>query len=141
MAYASEIGESFRPITKSYIVKFLYGVSWGYIFLDTGISVHKVSTQSYEVMSITFFDTFTWHILASMVLPAVTIHAIVDNSKKIFKKSNIKNNSPIKKFGPTVIGLCSIPFIIHPLDHFTDYFMDNTFRKIYSDKLPKKLEH
>lgn len=92
-------------------------------------------------MSLTFFDTFTWHILASMVLPAITIHAIVDNSKKMISKVKISNKKSLIKYGPTFIGLCSIPFIIHPLDHFTDYFMDYTFRYFYSDKLPKKLEH
>jgi len=91
-------------------------------------------------MSLTFFDTFTWHILASMVLPAFTIHAIVENSKKLFLKANIQKTS-IKKYGPTFIGLCSIPFIIHPLDHFSDYIMNNTIRKIYCDKLPNLSKH
>lgn len=140
LAYASEVGESFRPLTSSYVVKFLYGVSWGYIFIDTGLSAHKVSNESPTIISLTVFDTFTWHILASMVLPAITIHAIVDNSKKLMLKGNIKRKSFLK-YGPTFLGLCSIPFIIHPLDHFTDFFMDNTLRKIYNDKLPKKLAH
>jgi fission process protein 1 len=140
LAYASEVGESFRPITSSYIVKFLYAISWGYVFLDTGIRVHKVNDKSYEIISLTFFDSLTWHVLASMVLPAFTIHAIVENSKKLFKKSNIQN-IPLKKYTPTVIGLCSIPFIIHPLDHFTDYLMNNTIRQFYCNKLPKNLQH
>ena len=140
IAYASEVGESFRPITSLFLVRFLYGVSWGYIFLDTGLNIRKLGDKSFEIKSLTFFDTFTWHILASLVLPATTIHAIVGQSKKIITKINIKNKN-ILKFGPTFMGLCSIPFIIHPLDHLTDYFMDNTLRKLYSDKLPKKLEH
>ena len=140
LAYTSEVGEAFRPLTSSIFVKFLYGVSWSYIFLDTGLKVHKVNNESYTVMSLTFFDTFTWHIFASMVLPAITIHAIVDNAKKLISKRNIQNKQ-ILKFGPTLIGLSSIPLIIHPLDHFTDYLMDYTFRMAYSDKLPKKLGH
>ena len=92
-------------------------------------------------MSLTFFDTFTWHIFASMLLPAFTIHAIVNNSKKLFTKMNLKNTSTIKKYGPSAIGLSSIPLIIHPLDHLTDYAMDNSLRKIYGEKLPKKIQH
>lgn len=38
------------------------------------------------------------------------------------------------KYFPTLIGLCSIPFIIHPIDHFVDYFMDNTYRKLFNQK-------
>ena len=34
------------------------------------------------------------------------------------------------KYLPVAIGLSSIPFIVHPIDHFTDYLLDNTYRKI-----------
>jgi hypothetical protein len=32
------------------------------------------------------------------------------------------------KFIPSIIGLLSIPLIIHPIDHATDFVMDNTIR-------------
>ena len=32
------------------------------------------------------------------------------------------------KYIPTIMGLGSIPLIIHPIDNFTDYLMNNTLR-------------
>lgn len=136
LAYTSEIGEAFRPLSSSYFVKFMYGVSWSYVLLDTGLKVHKVSNESPTVISLTLFDTFTWHIFASMLLPAVTIHAIVGNSKKLLNKANVQNKF-VMKYSPTLIGLVSIPLIIHPLDHLTDFMMDYTLRMAYKDLLPK----
>lgn len=39
--------------------------------------------------------------------------------------------------GATAIGLASIPFIIHPIDHGTDLFMDNVMRPNYSQYMDR----
>jgi len=140
LAYASELGESIRPIVSPLIVKLLYGVSWGYVFLDTGLKIYSIQDQGTGKMILYGTDTFIWHALASMLLPATTIHAIVKYSNKLIKKFK-KAPLPMKRFGPTIMGLASIPFIIHPIDHFTDWGMDNTIRNFYFDKLPKKMHH
>ena len=135
MAYASELGESTRPIVSPFFVKFLYGVSWAYVFIDTGVKTYSVKDQGREKMAYYALDTSIWHSLASMALPAFTIHTIVHYSSSLLKKF-VKPTSRIGRFGPTAIGLASIPFIIHPLDHMTDWAMDRTLRLAYKDKLP-----
>jgi fission process protein 1 len=35
----------------------------------------------------------------------------------------------LKTWAPTFSGLGSIPFIVHPIDDFVDFVMDNTTRK------------
>lgn len=135
MAYASELGESTRPVVNPMFVRFLYGISWGYVILDTTVKVYSVKDQGSEKMKFCALDTAIWHTFASMALPAFTIHAIVKYADKFIKKK-VTPTSYLGRFGATVIGLASIPFIIHPLDHLTDFVMDNTLRKVYADKLP-----
>lgn len=48
-------------------------------------------------------------------------------SKKALSAGKLKG--PLRKWGPTAIGLLAIPFIIHPIDHGVDYVMDETYRK------------
>jgi fission process protein 1 len=86
----------------------------------------------YNKMKIKVIDLTIWHTFASMILPAITIHTIVNTSTKGLKLLTKSTVLPNKlKILPTVIGLCSIPLIIHPLDHITDYAMDSSVRKLY----------
>jgi fission process protein 1 len=134
MAYASEVGESFRPLVHPMFVRFLYGLSWGYVFLDSAVRTYTVRKYGREAMGYCFLDASIFHTFASMALPAFTIHSIVKYSGKFLKKT--LPNSRVSKFGPVVLGLGSIPFIIHPLDHFTEFVMDRTVRKLYQGKFP-----
>ena len=135
LAYASELGESVRPLVPRYLVRSLYGVSWAYVILDTVAKTFSIRDQGREKMAFYATDLAIWHLLASMSLPAITIHSIVNLSKKVIDKF-ANPASKFGKFGPTILGLSSIPFIIHPLDHATDIAMDYTLRKTYSHKLP-----
>lgn len=134
LAYMNEIGEAFRPITSVYFVRFLYGISWNYIFIDTAVKVNKAKNHSYKVIKLTFFDTLTWHLLASMLIPSLTIHSLVKFSKKLFNFCGIRSQNFLK-YGPTIFGLTAIPFIIRPIDDFTDNLMDRTIRLCYKDNL------
>ena len=74
-----------------------------------------------------------------MALPALTIHSIVYSSNIILKNIFIGNRyRKLVKYGPSIIGLSSIPFIIQPLDHLTDWIMDRTLRNLYGSKLQMK---
>ena len=136
LAYASEVGESFRPLVNVYLVRFLYTVSWGYVFLDTLSKTYVVKDQGRSKMLWYSMDTLVWHCFASMLLPAATIHSAVKYSGKLLYKFIDPKASKFARFGPTCFGLAIIPFIIHPLDHFTDFAMDNSLRKTYVDRLP-----
>jgi hypothetical protein len=41
----------------------------------------------------------------------------------------------VARFAPAVVALSMIPFVIHPIDHGTDWVFDRTVRQWYSDKL------
>lgn len=137
LAYASEVGESARPIISRHMVLSLYGLSIGYVLLDTFYKSIAVREHGIGKTALFAMDLAIWHSLASMALPAFTIHSIVKFSGKLMKNTNIANPaSRLFMFGPTLIGLASIPFIIHPIDHFTDLAMNNSLRRFYSHKLP-----
>lgn len=141
LAYASEVGESLRPVTPGFFVKSMYGLSIGYVLFDTAI---KTIEQPKNKRMITCSDTLIFHTFASMLLPAVIIHKIVaysgkalnhpsiDKSKIFSRMMSPSNLSTFKRFTPVALGLLSIPFIIHPIDHGTEYVMDRTVRKLYN---------
>jgi DNA-binding protein H-NS len=135
-AYASEAGESFRPVLKGNVVKALYGISIGYIFLDVAGRTYCVSNQGREKMSYLCFDTLLWHSLASLYLPMVIIHKLVHIFGFGIKK--ITKNKIAIAWIPALIALGSVPFIIHPIDIVTDFALDNTVRRLYLDKMAKE---
>ena len=102
--------------------------------MDTGIKTYSIRHHGKEPMSYCCLDTCIFHTLASMALPAFTIHSIVKYSGKFLKKS--WGETKLSNGIPVILGLGSIPFIIHPLDHFTEFVMNKTIRKIYGHKIP-----
>lgn len=124
-------------------------VATGYAVADTIDKSYKDFKQNASVKSagITAVDVFLWQMLASVTIPGFTINRWVAEhylylvylififpfyrityfSGQLLRK--VKAKKSIVQFLPVAIGLSSIPFIIHPIDHFTDYLMDNTYRK------------
>lgn len=134
LAYASEVGESFRPIIPRYIVNASYATSLLYVGTDVWIYKHNMVEQkkSEKYINIMVTDRLIWHSFASMLLPALTVHTIVKCTGKGINKFDMFNTMPkTRSWAPTILALACIPFIIHPLDHLTDYIMDNSIRKMY----------
>jgi hypothetical protein len=131
LAYASEVGESFRHVFP-YLVKPLYALSIGYVVGDIGIKYYHVQHKNSNYKKWFLLDLSLWHLGASLVLPAVVINRYIHTIAWVLKRTTL----PIKviKYAPTVTGLCLIPFIVHPLDHFTDWAMDESFRKYVNYK-------
>lgn len=118
LAYTNEFGESFRHIFPKLIAP-AYIISFGYIGLDIA---NKVINTKPERRITTAFDNILWHGIASIAVPSFTIHSIVKITRKF----------STKRIMPPVLGLAAIPFIVIPIDHGTDYLMDNYIRPYYS---------
>jgi hypothetical protein len=136
LAYASEVGESFRKVFPS-LVKPLYALSMGYVFFDIAVKYYHISHKNKEYRKWFLADVSLWHLGASLVLPAIIINRYVHGLAAVLAKANCSTRT--LKIVPTATALCLIPFIVHPLDHFTDWAMDNTYRqwinfKDYDDK-------
>lgn len=131
LAYASEVGESFRKVAP-YIVKPLYAISIGYVLLDIGIKNFNVKHKNSDYRKRYLADISIWHLGASLVFPALVINRYIHTLAYVLGKTNVPLN--IIRWAPTISALCLIPFIVHPLDHFTDWAMDNSYRKYVNFK-------
>lgn len=126
LAYASEVGESFRKVFPK-LVKPLYALSIGYVVGDIGIKSFNARHKNMEYRKWFLVDLSLWHLGASLILPAVVINRYVHGLARVLVKMNM--STKMATYLPTLSALCLIPFIVHPIDHFTDWAMDNSFRK------------
>jgi hypothetical protein len=134
LAYASEVGESVKSIVPNIVYKSLWGLSIGYVVVDTGTKVYDLSKTTGVTnrdLVVKTFDTAIWHSIASLVAPGLAIHSIVKGARKATTMVPTNVFPRAVAMFPTLIGLASIPMIIHPIDHATDWLMDHTFRQAY----------
>jgi mitochondrial fission process protein 1 len=134
LAYTSEVGEAGRPVVHHNLVRSAYVVSWAYVCYD----VHNYYNYSYEhgkrdyqlykaAAQRTVFQS-----IASMFLPAIAVHQTVHFSGKGFALMQARNMIKNKKFliwGPTVTGLCVIPFLPYLFDEPIEHGVEWMFNK------------
>ncbi|XP_043253512.1 mitochondrial fission process protein 1 [Colletes gigas] len=141
LGYANEVGEAFRPIVPKSVVWLSYIVSSGYVVADT---IHKgfneynkdATPSGTKNALFTMSDTLLWQSFASVILPGFTINRICAAVQYLQHKSN--NVALKNRWISTIVGLTSIPFIIHPIDNMVEEAMNVTYRKWigYHPKLP-----
>ncbi|CAL7936784.1 unnamed protein product [Xylocopa violacea] len=132
LGYANEVGEAFRPVISSSTVWFSYAVASGYVLADTissGLKAHQsdVTPKATKYTLLSMTDTLLWQSFASVIIPGFTINRICAAIQFVQRRSN---NVGLKcRWIPTMIGLASIPFIIHPIDSVVEETMNVTYRK------------
>lgn len=68
--------------------------------------------------------------LASILLPAITIHTIVDQSAKAIKKSAA--SSPLlKRWGPSAVGLACLPLLPVVFDEPIEMGLEKVFKRVW----------
>jgi len=133
MGYCNEVGEAFRPVTPPAFVISTYVLSISYVIADSydkAMKAHKKYEKQGERVqranvAVEGLDCMLWQGAASVVIPGLLIH------RAVYAMRTLTYNAPqplVRKFAPTVFGLSLIPFIIHPLDNFVHWGMDNTTR-------------
>lgn len=80
-------------------------------------------------------DTVLWHLLASRKLPGYVIKTVHVVSNSAFTRLSL--NPKTTQYLSVGMALASIPFIITPIDRFTDFVLNSTFRKVFNIKPPK----
>jgi mitochondrial fission process protein 1 len=138
LAYTSDFGEAFRPIAHPLVVKASYGVSWAYVISDVSYEAYNMS-YNHGITGPDFYVTTAkravFQSIASMALPAFTIHTVVHESKKFFKRIG-----RFQKWGPSALGLSIVPFL--PLyDHPVETAVDKLFGYFYTPKHPALQVH
>lgn len=136
VAYTSDVGEAFRPVVSPWVVTACYGISWLYLTGDVGYESYKAHRRGptpEEVgkfseptrLGLVAIQRATFQSIASMALPAFTIHTAVKQAKKAFVNST---NVRVRTWGPTVTGLAIVPVLPylfdHPVEHVTEKVFD-----------------
>lgn len=133
LGYANELGESFGPLYPKF-VRPSYGIAFAYVGADTIYKTYlaKKKGESNETALRIGVDVLLWQTFASVLIPGKIINMVTHASVKAFQSDipAIKKLPPsVRLWSPTVIGLATIPFIIHPIDSFVDHVFDRTLRK------------
>ncbi|KAK0206784.1 mitochondrial 18 KDa protein-domain-containing protein [Desarmillaria ectypa] len=138
IAYTSDVGEAFRPVVPPWVVTAAYGVSWLYLGGDVAYESYKAHRRGPSAVEAAHFSESTrlsliavqrtvFQSIASMGLPALTIHTIVKQTKKVFV--NVQNPK-LKAWGPTMSGLGVVPALPYLYDHPVEVATDRAFNWI-----------
>ncbi|EJU06174.1 hypothetical protein DACRYDRAFT_19454 [Dacryopinax primogenitus] len=134
-AYTSDVGEAFRPVVNPRVVTAAYGISWAYVLGDVSYEVYKsyrkgptpLEAQSFSEparLSLMAVKRGSFQAIASMALPALTIHTVVRMCTSAFK--DVKNVR-LKAWGPTMTGLAVVPFLPIFFDKPVEHVLDRSF--------------
>ncbi|KAI8924344.1 mitochondrial 18kDa protein, partial [Entophlyctis helioformis] len=126
LAYTSDVGEAFRPVVPRSVVNAAYGISFAYVGADIIYegykSHHRGDSQTELARAVTQRTIFQG--LASLLIPAISIHTAVDLTAKA-----LRNSKPgmLRTWGPTTVGLLVIPampLVDHPVESAVEYAFD-----------------
>ena len=113
------------------MVRGAYGISWGYVLTDVGYEAYKAKVLNHEhtpvVVSLSIKRAL-FQSVASMGLPAFTIHSLVKYSGKyVFSKSP---NPTLRVWGPAALGLGVVPALPYLYDHPVERAVDLLWEKV-----------
>lgn len=160
VAYTSDIGESFRPVAHPNWVRAAYGISWAYLAGDVSHEGYKAYVRNQRILhpeadptapagevkppgTIPAIDDYrarmaeraVFQSIASMGLPAFTIHSIVRYSGQAMK--NVKNPK-LRSWGPIGLGLAAVPalpFLFDaPVEKATEWVFHRGFELVGGPK-------
>eukprot|EP00798_Chlamydomonas_sp_ICE-L_P011294 gene11294-18930_t len=117
-----------------------YALAFAYVFGDVIYKGQKQYIKDNQKITaallVKSFDTLLWQSLASVFVPGLVIHKVVDASTVAIKKTlpgkeKILGGLVSTKLIPVALGLSAIPFIVGPIDHGVEVAVDKTIRQTY----------
>ncbi|KAI0036014.1 mitochondrial 18 KDa protein-domain-containing protein [Vararia minispora EC-137] len=135
IAYTSDIGEAFRPVVPPAIVTAAYGISWLYLAGDVSYESYKAHRKGPTPREAAAFSEparlgliatkrATFQSIASMALPALTIHTTVSQTKRFWARASTPR---LRVWGPTASGLAVVPILPYLFDHPVERVTDTVF--------------
>jgi fission process protein 1 len=136
LGYANEVGESFKPIFPTLVMP-SYVVAFAYCFADALYKTFLAKDHGQALLDVIRLgsDALLWQSLASVLIPGNIIAFITSLAVKTIRTEMDGMSTlpePVRKWGPTIIGLACIPFIIEPIDTAVDMVFDNTIRAFWT---------
>lgn len=129
-SYASEVAVASKSIIKPWMYNGLWGASFLYVGIDMAVTIHNRKDDDGFAIWCAGSERFIWHTMASLIFPAVAIHHIVSATNKVVNPYIITRLPRIGRYIPILVGIGSIPFIIHPLDKLADYIIQDRWTKL-----------
>lgn len=156
VAYTSDIGESFRPVAHPWLVRGAYAISWAYLIGDVSHEGYKAYKKNQSILNpasdpnipkdqltvpgkVPAIDDYrarmaeraVFQSIASMGLPAFTIHSVVRYSGRALKNAK---NPTIRTWGPIGLGLAVVPALPYlfdkPVEAATEWVFHEGFELI-----------
>ena len=130
LAFSSDVGEAFRPVVSSQVVRFSYLMTWGYVFSDIGYSTYsayKLHPDNANFAKDRAARATAFQLFGSVIFPFVIIHTGVKQTSNIINKV-APNMKFIRTWGPSAVGLAIIPLLPRFVDHPTENAVDNLFK-------------
>ncbi|CAG7848289.1 SubName: Full=Uncharacterized protein {ECO:0000313/EMBL:CCA75211.1} [Serendipita indica DSM 11827] len=136
VAYTSDVGEAFRPVVHPRIVTAAYGISWLYLTGDVGYEAYKAYRRGPSALDradgfsertrigMVAVQRAVFQSIASMALPALTIHTVVAQSGRLWKNAK---NPRARAWGPTLTGLGVVPALPYLFDHPVEQATEKAF--------------
>ncbi|KAG8749971.1 hypothetical protein FRC14_000913 [Serendipita sp. 396] len=147
IAYTSDVGEAFRPVVHPRIITAAYGISWLYLAGDVGYESYKAYRRGPSALDVadgfsertrigmTAVQRAVFQSIASMALPAFTIHTVVAQSARFWKRAT---NVRVKAWGPTLTGLAVVPALPYLFDHPVEKATETSFEWIKEQLAERK---
>ncbi|KIJ20093.1 hypothetical protein PAXINDRAFT_107811 [Paxillus involutus ATCC 200175] len=137
IAYTSDVGEAFRPVVPPAVVTAAYGISWLYLSADVSYEAYKAHRRGPSPLESVHYSEPTrlglvavkravFQSVASMALPAFTIHTIVSRSKPFF--TSRFESRHIRAWGPTLSGLAVVPALPYLFDEPVEKAVDGLWQ-------------
>jgi len=136
LGYANEVGESFNLQFPQFLTP-SYAVAYGYCVADSLYKMLHYYFNNAEVVDAGMYaagaDALIFQCFASVLIPGNIIAIIVKQTDNVIKKVEEGQDLPeaVTKWGPTFVGLATIPFIVHPIDESVGFIMDHSIRILY----------
>ncbi|ODQ63379.1 hypothetical protein NADFUDRAFT_62942 [Nadsonia fulvescens var. elongata DSM 6958] len=154
VAYTSDIGESFRPVAHPRLVTAAYGISWTYLIGDVSYESWKARLRQQGLYEpglkpwdplpirteqekqaqalhapdwrLVGLERAVFQSIASMGLPAFTIHSTVKYASKALKDAK---NPALRAYGPVALGLAVVPALPFLFDEPVEKAVEYVFHK------------
>lgn len=128
-AYASDVGEAFRPVAPPAFVKATYAVAFGYVGCDILYNGYRASEEGRSVERAVAHAT-VFQGLASLGAPFAIIHTTVSATTKM---ASAVGSKPLIRYGPTVAGLAWIPFLPSLVDEPIEELVHHAFQEYWPE--------
>ncbi|KAI5840910.1 mitochondrial 18 KDa protein-domain-containing protein [Tricharina praecox] len=147
VAPTTPMGASFHPATHPSLICNAYGISWAYLLMDVmnegwraykrehpthpyldgkTVGYHPVSPlEDYRTV---VAERALFHAVASVALPAVTVHGVVKYSGRALRDVA---NVAVRKWAPVWLGLSVVPFLPRMLDRPVGQAVERLFEWVF----------